>query len=163
MKNMILFEETQRFRQRWLWAILLFVTGMTVYQFYGLMDLNISFVDNITAHPEMFFGIILNVLLLVLFYFARLETKINQEGIYFRFFPFHLKFQSYPWKDITAKSVIRYSPLMDYGGWGIRGIGRKKAFNVSGNKGLQLVLANGNRRLIGTQKLAEMEKALDKI
>jgi len=163
MKNMILFEETQRFRQWWLWAIFSFVTGMTVYQFYGLMDMDVSFADNITAHPEMFFGVILNVLLLVLFYFARLETKINNEGIHFRFFPFHLKFQLYPWENVVAKSVITYSPLMDYGGWGIRGIGRNKAFNVSGNKGLQLVLDNGDQRLIGTQKPEELQNLLNKL
>jgi len=163
MKNMILFEETQRFRQWWLWAILLFVTGMTAYQFYGLMDMDVSFVDNIKAHPELFFGVILNVCLLVLFYFVRLETKINNEGIHFRFFPFHLKFQSYAWGHVSAKSVIQYSPIFDYGGWGIRGIGRKKAFNVSGSKGLQLVLENGDRRLIGTQKPEELQDLLNKL
>ena len=44
-----------------------------------------------------------------------------------------------------------YSLLKDYGGWGIR-YGRKgKAYNVSGNKGVLLTLADGKNGLIGSK------------
>jgi hypothetical protein len=49
---------------------------------------------------------------------------------------------------------------MGYGGWGIkRGIGGL-AYNVSGNQGLQLVLTDGRKILIGTQKPEQFINAM---
>lgn len=54
---------------------------------------------------------------------------------------------------------------MDYGGWGFRfGLfGKGRALNVSGNKGIQLVLTDGTRLLIGTNKPDEARQALQLI
>ncbi|MHC4338483.1 MAG: hypothetical protein ACYSTG_11155 [Planctomycetota bacterium] len=59
-----------------------------------------------------------------------------------------------------------YKPIREYGGWGIRysfrkGIGR--AYNMSGNKGVQLVFKNGKKLLIGSQKPDELAQAINSI
>jgi hypothetical protein len=98
----------------------------------------------------------------ILFWQMRLITRITDEGIYVRFIPFHFKDQFYPWDSIESAQVRTYSPLKEYGGWGIKyGFnGQGKVYNVSGNEGLQLVFKSGEKLLIGTQKPAEIQAAV---
>ena len=87
-----------------------------------------------------------------LIYFSRLYTHINDKGVYYMFKPFHRKMHLIPWEEISRHEVIKYRPIMDYGGWGIR-YGRKgKAYNIQGNLGLYLTLKSGKTLLIGTQQ-----------
>jgi hypothetical protein len=58
--------------------------------------------------------------------------------------------------NIRKYEAITYSPLLNYGGWGIR----KGAYNVSGNKGVQFELYDDERFLIGTQKPEEFINAI---
>jgi hypothetical protein len=100
----------------------------------------------------------------LLFYTLRLDTEINSNGIYIRFFPFHLSYKKYAWDEIEACFVREYNPIAEYGGWGIRlGLfGKGRAFNVSGNKGIQLVFKNNKKLLIGTSKPVEASEAIKK-
>ena len=68
----------------------------------------------------------------------RLDTLIKEDGIYVRFFPFHWSFKKFSWDMISSSYVRKYSPLLEYGGWGMRlGIfGKGNAWNISGDKGL---------------------------
>ena len=53
---------------------------------------------------------------------------------------------------------------MEYGGWGYRISPRNgKAFNIKGSWGLQLVLSNGDKLLLGTQKPEELKKAIEQL
>ena len=45
-----------------------------------------------------------------------------------------------------------YSPVAEYGGWGIRYGKSGSAYNMRGNRGIQLELKNGKEFLIGTQQ-----------
>jgi hypothetical protein len=48
--------------------------------------------------------------------------------------------------------------------WGsLRGFGSNRAYNVKGDQGVQLVLTNGDRVLIGTQRPQELESAIASI
>jgi hypothetical protein len=105
--------------------------------------------------------VILPFFILVLFASFRLHTRINSTGIYYRFFPFHLKKKALLWDDVATATVRKYSPLGEYGGWGVRyGFKSGTAYNVSGNTGLQLVLKNGKKILIGTLKPEELQTVL---
>lgn len=53
-----------------------------------------------------------------------------------------------------------YSPLGDYGGWGIRGLPGNLAYNVWGKAGLQLIFQSGNRLLLGTQQPQVLRQVL---
>jgi hypothetical protein len=109
----------------------------------------------------LIFGTIAISLLSALFFVFRLETNITEVAISVRFFPLHLKFRKYLWLDIEAAEVRKYKPLLEYGGYGIRGFGKNRALNISGNTGLQLVLKDGRKLLIGTQKGHEMIEMLN--
>jgi hypothetical protein len=92
----------------------------------------------------------------------RLTTRVSSDGIRVRFVPFHFKEQFYPWDSIESAQVRTYSPLREYGGWGIKyGFnGQGKVYNVSGNQGLQLIFKSGEKLLIGTQKPDEIQAAV---
>ncbi len=148
-----MYTETQRFTQWWLWLILIGVWSSMVYSI-------------ITAPPQtnaavyVSFGI--GILLPVLFWQMRLITRITEEGIYVRFIPFHFKEKFFPWETITASYIRTYSPLKEYGGWGIKyGFnGQGLVYNVAGNVGLQLQFKEGEAILIGTQKGEEIKQVL---
>ena len=65
------------------------------------------------------------------------------------------------WKDVDSAYVRIYSPLSEYGGWGIRNGHNGKAYNTSGDWGLQLVFKNGARILLGTQEPDKVKIAIN--
>ena len=102
---------------------------------------------------------------LVLFLLTRLETEVRRDGLHVRFFPFHIRFKKFTADDLKEYYTRRYSPLAEYGGWGIRyglfGVG--KAYNAKGNLGVQLIFKNGKRLLIGSQKPDELVQAISSL
>jgi len=110
-------------------------------------------------------GILFPVAMTMLFIMLKLETAVRQDGLYVRFFPLHLHFKRFSLDDINEYFVRTYRPIREYGGWGIRcGFGDSgKAYNVRGNKGLQLVFKNGKRLLIGSQQPERLVEALNSI
>jgi hypothetical protein len=45
-----------------------------------------------------------------------------------------------PLQEIEAVEVVRYHPIREFGGWGIRGWGKKKAWTVRGDQAVRLRL-----------------------
>lgn len=99
----------------------------------------------------------------VVFYKVNLTTEVRGDGIYYRLFPFHLSFHKIELEDIIECKVRTYSALKDYGGWGIRYGRMGKAYNVSGNRGVQLKLSDGSRLLFGSQKPEEFATAINSV
>ncbi|MHC4386604.1 MAG: hypothetical protein ACYSUG_06395, partial [Planctomycetota bacterium] len=55
-------------------------------------------------------------------------------------------------QDIETIYPRLYSPIAEYGGWGIRFGKSGGAYNLRGSQGIQLILKNGKNFLIGTQQ-----------
>jgi hypothetical protein len=93
----------------------------------------------------------------------RLITEVSEEGFKYRFPPLINKFKTIPKSMITEYQVRKYSPIGEYGGWGIRtGIfGRGRAYNVKGNIGLQLKLQNNRKILFGSQRPEALKAAMN--
>ena len=144
-----IFEEDQRFSQWWIWMLLAIFPILSIVLFF-LDEANIYYV--------------LGCLMLPLFFYAlQLRVKINEEGLHYQFFPFHLKFYSIRIEEIEKIEALEYKPLAEYGGWGIRYGFKGKAYNVSGNLGVKIHLTNGRSILFGSEKHKELEKALKQI
>ena len=91
----------------------------------------------------------------------KLITEVRDDSLTLRFHP--LTNQIIPYEHIKTCEVRKYHPIREYGGWGIR-YGRKgKAFNVSGNLGVQLELAQGKSLLIGSQRPEELARAIQQV
>jgi len=160
MNNTILFSEKQRFNQWWLWVILLGINGLIGYGVLSQVVLGKPFGEKPAGNVELVLIFLLTLVIMFFFVLLRLETMIRSDGIYVRFFPFHISFKYFPWDRIRKSYVRKYSPIMEYGGWGLRGIGKNKALNVSGNQGLQLELDENRKLLIGTRKPEEISRIL---
>jgi hypothetical protein len=65
--------------------------------------------------------------------------------------------------EIRAFGARRYRPIREFGGWGIRsGLGKKSAYNASGNLGVELYLRNSQSIMLGSQRHEELAQALRK-
>ena len=53
-----------------------------------------------------------------------------------------------------------YRPIREYGGWGIRYGKNGKAYNISGDRGVQLELQNSKPLLIGSQRADELAQTI---
>lgn len=163
MEQTVLFSEKQRFTQAWLWILL---SGLTAFSIFGMIRqicLGLSFGQKPMSDSGLVFLVVFMLLLDYLFFSFRLETEIRTDGIYVRFFPFHIKSRYYAWDQLAQVYVRQYQPLTEYGGWGLRGFGRNRALNVSGNKGIQLETLDGARLLIGTNKAEEVSELLNRL
>lgn len=60
---------------------------------------------------------------------------------------------------VRAEAVV-YRPVRDYGGWGIRGFGRRRALNARGDRGVLLIRADGSSLLVGSQRPRDLLNAL---
>jgi hypothetical protein len=160
-----LFTERQHFKQKWLWALLTGINGLFIYGLVSQVFFRQPFGDKPMNNGQLIFATLGVLLLSLLFVFLRLETTIKKDGIYYRFFPFQLTYRKISWDKISQSFVRQYNPITEYGGWGLRiGLfGKGQAFNVSGNKGLQLVYDNGKKFLLGTQRPDEIERVLKQL
>lgn len=109
--------------------------------------------------------VVLGVVLLsnLFIFFLALETIVDDTGVSYRMRPIHRKWKKHAWQDIAEYEVRQYRPLREYGGFGIRIGLNGKAYNVKGKMGLQLVLKDGKRILIGTQKAEELKEVLARL
>jgi len=89
----------------------------------------------------------------------QLTTYVYSDHIQVKIWPVN---KTILFHEISEWYIREYSPIKEYGGWGIRTTsGRKRiAYNMRGNIGLQIILKNDKRILIGTQRPEELEKTL---
>lgn len=144
-----IFEERQRFNQWWLWLGMIALVGIFIYQRYPI-EFNREFIIS--------FGVLALVVIFLLS--IRLSTRIDEQGIHIKMFPFHLKTVHYTWPELYSAEVVEYSPITEYGGWGLRISRKGKAFSVKGNKGIKIQSSDGRSRMIGTQKFEEAKIAI---
>ena len=157
------FSEIQYFRQKWLWAIIIFFPVFSIYGIYEQIIMENPIGEKpISDNGLIWFTILIGVGLPLLFYNIRLKTRVSEEGLHYQFFPIHLKERTISFGDIESFKARKYSPLKEFGGWGIRFGFEGKAYNVSGEEGLELVLKNKRKVLFGSQKAKELEKAMKK-
>jgi hypothetical protein len=104
-------------------------------------------------------------ILVSLLFAGSLITEVRSDGFYYRFSPFINKLRRIPIEQIASVEVKKYSPLLEYGGWGVRRspFRRTTAYNISGNIGVLITLKTGRRFMFGTLRLEDMRRAVDKM
>jgi hypothetical protein len=144
------FEENQSFRQPWLWALML--ATLAVLLVASLLSPEGQVV------PWVVLGVTLAAALLL--YSMRLSVQVDSEAVRIHFYPLWKK--TIPLGDIVRWEARTYRPLLEYGGWGIRysPFGQGWAYNVRGNRGVQLELADGQRTLIGSRRAEALARAI---
>jgi hypothetical protein len=106
--------------------------------------------------------LVLHAAVIALFWVAHLDVSVTSQEVLIRFAPFHRTPRRIPLAQVSDARARRYSAIGEYGGWGIRvGFGGR-AYNVFGDHGVQLTLADGKRILIGSQRSEELEAAIQR-
>jgi len=157
----ITFSEIQKMRQLWVWILVISITALAWYGFIVQIILKTSFggrpaPDIILVVFWIVFGLGLPVFLCA----VRLTVEVREDGIYFRFFPFHRTFRRIGFEEIRSCRVRQYHPIREYGGWGIRKGRSGRAYNMSGNLGVELALKNGKNLLLGSLRAEELNRSI---
>ena len=172
MKEELIFMERQRFNQWWILALIAIINGIIIFACITQLALGKPLGNNPVSDRALIVITVILLLVTVCFLFVRLDTVINSEGVYYRMFPYHLRFQFKPWEHISEAAVLKVRPVSEFGGWGMRfkilnfggqgihiGFG-SKSYTVSGNKTLKLALKNNKKIYIGTRKADELTEFL---
>ena len=162
----IIFQEEQKFGLWLRWLVYLSMGLSVVISVFALVKESTP--DGSQAGLEIILAVVVGIgvpiAITALFLLLKLQTGVKSDGIYIRFLPFHIRFKRFAREDLSEYYARQYKPIREYGGWGIKcSIRNGKAYNVSGNKGVQLVLSTGKKLLIGSQKSEQLEAAIRSI
>jgi hypothetical protein len=166
MKKEVVFREIQKQNQKWIWFLLLMILGLVIFAFIQQVLFNKPFGTHPVPDWAFLFFFPVPLLFIIFLLRTELSTTINGKGIHISYRPFFKKEKVIQWSEIKNCYIRIYNPLKEYGGWGIRpALKRKlgKAYNVSGNKGIQVELVGGELILIGTRKPGEAEEKIKRI
>lgn len=161
------FHEEQQFRQPWVWLLLLLISlglaGLFIHGLYVQLYLGHPWGDRPMSDTGLVTTAMLSLLLMGaavwLFYALKLITRVDANGVHIRFFPLTRKL--IPFDNISSCQARTYHPIREYGGWGIRFSRKGRAYNVSGDRGVQLEFRQGKPLLIGSQQPEQLAAAIN--
>ena len=166
--NEVLFHETQRFRQPYIFVLIFLPCVLTItiigYGMISQLVFDKPFGDD--PMPDLVLLISGSVItlailgILALVFLCRLETTVTSTGLYIRFYPFHLSQRKIPLEKVVSFRALTYRPIGEYGGWGLRFGKGGRAYNISGRKGVRLEFVDGKHVLIGSQRSEELAAAI---
>ncbi len=172
----MIFQERQQFRPWWMWFSLLpclpllyAALGDIMFYWHGASDPS--------AHASGALYVLPIWVAASYFFLFRifLDTRIDNQGVSVKYTPFSSDFILFAWHEIDKAYVRKFNPIGEYGGWGFQKqwprfsgsvVWGKKcniSYTVWGNKGLQLVLTDGSRVLIGICDVAGVERTLQSL
>jgi hypothetical protein len=153
--------EVQRPRHWYYWTFLVFLLlltwSMAIFQLLlGVPVGNNPAEDWLMVLILIFAGVLFPVFLSL----VRLTVEVREHGLFVRYSPLHLHFMNINLETVIDTQTVTFSPLGDFGGWGIRYGGGGKAYTMNGNRGVRLTYADGHWLLIGSLRPEELEMAI---
>lgn len=148
------FQETQHMRQPWLWAIIILVTGLTL----GIAIWNAVNEDESLSGTLVLFAVGLAIPAFILF--IRLQVTVTERAVLVSYRPFTRRQISFD--EIAGATPRTYRPVREYGGWGLRGTRKNRAYTVDGDQGVYLELRDGRTVLIGSRRPRELAAAINR-
>ena len=120
-------------------------------------------VELVAGRPAQLWLVVIGPLVVgvvaVLLSLSHLDVDVTDEGVTIAF--------RYVWparriafSEIVGLEIRRYSPLLEYGGWGVRLGPKGWGYMTSGDEGIQLRLRKGLPVLIGSARPPELEAAI---
>jgi len=150
------FTEEQTFRQGWMAVVL------TVAIAGGLV-IAVSSTLATGIHAGTIIGLVVFSVITFLLMGAKLTVHVSAEGLSVQYWPFHWQPQRIDLRAVASVEAVRYKPILEYGGWGIRYRRHGKAYNVRGNEGVLLTYRHGRTLLLGSQRAKELAQAIEQV
>ena len=176
MEEELVFQERQYFK-KWKAAIFfVFINTPFVIGFIIQIILGKQWGNNPMSNMMLLIIMLIIFLFSLCFFFVRLDTVIDKDGVYVQMFPVQWKFNFTPWDCVLKAEIRKMNPFFLGGGgwlptyqysrykWNLSGFKRKSLMAIiSGNKVLQLDIVNNERIVIGTQRPEELSEVLEKL
>lgn len=155
----MIFKEVQTYRGTWLmFLILILELPMIILVAAVILSSESNSQEAIWIIPAL---LLLMGTIFMFIMSLRLELRIEPDEIKYRFIPFFSKWKSITREEIKEVQVISYSPISDYGGWGLKGNKTTKAYSILGDHGLLINHGQKKKIMIGTQKGKELKEFID--
>ncbi len=148
----VIFQETQRFRQVWIWVLILGITGVSLGSLFFLnrdTPLNIG---------DLAFPVGMLMLVNCLFLGLTLSTRITENSLSFRYYPF-TRWRTFRFEEIESMELREYNGLWEYGGWGIKWNGDSWSYTTGGKWGV-IVKTTDKKFLLGTQQPEQIRQVI---
>jgi hypothetical protein len=161
MTNLNTYREVQKMnRVLWVMLIIYGVTALIWWGFISQIILGEPWGTN--PSPDWLMWLLwlsIGIGLPIFFNTMRLIVEVRSEEVFIRYAPIHTRLIALA--EISQVEAREYSPIREYGGWGIRGWSSKTtAYNVTGNQGVELTLLDGRKVMIGSQKHESLANAI---
>ncbi len=118
MATIIHYEETQYFRQTWLWALLV-ISGVPA----ALLGIVGVFTESGAGTNILLWVAVVLVVVFgpfMILYRANLRIEARDDALMLRLWPFHLRARRIPYAEIDSITAAEISPMSDFGGLGVR-------------------------------------------
>jgi hypothetical protein len=148
------FREEQRFD--WYLTAMFCMPALIVgYGLYRSVWLNQPLLSGALLWPAFAVAVVVAVWFLRL----KLVTEVRDNGLYICFVWLWPE-RTIPWDQVRSVETRTYRPIRDFGGWGVRWAARGIVYHARGNRGARMVLASGERVLVGSQRPEELARAI---
>lgn len=154
----VFFEERQG-SPLWVRVLVLGIPVLIAFSSYSQFVLHRPFGNRPMSDTGLAIFDAVMLLLFVFLWRLQLITRVYRGFVEIRLWPFANR--SITGEQISHIEVRTYRPLIEYGGWGVRiGGAGDRAYTMSGDRGVQLSLRDGQSVLIGSQRPEELASAL---
>jgi hypothetical protein len=156
-----IYHEEQRFRQWWVLALVIVLAGLAWWTFIRQVIGGEPVGEN--PGPDWVVWLVWLVFGLGLpFLFGRmaLVIEVTEAELLIRYRPFMRR--TIPLAEIQEVRARKYNAITEYGGWGIKGWSKaRRAYNVSGDRGVELTLRDGKKVMLGSQRADELAAVIE--
>lgn len=155
LKKELIYQETQKMTQAWIWLPLLAIMGTWLWAITHFATVGNDLNGNTISIPALLVLGIIPVSLLTLFYFVELKTVLAGDVLEIQLNPFMTE-------RIHSSEIVR-TELITYGfiGYGYRFSKQYgTVFNAKGTTGILIYKNRGEKVLIGTQQPEALQQAI---
>lgn len=143
----------------WAWLIIVLVS-------FGMPALMLLTVNDRPSGPETIWVTTLTVggvSMLVMAFLGRMVTRVNSQEIRIDFgwlpsYRCHIALEQ-----VEGVQAEKYSPLREFGGWGIKGSRDNRVLSQNGYFGVRLTLPENRKLMIGTQFPQELAQVIESV
>ncbi len=164
-----LFHEVQRFRQPWVWVILVPIALGLIGFFTHVLLKQLVFGVPVGEKPLsdallLAIGVVTFVVtlgLIIGLYKARMVVDVTDMGVAVQFFPlFHR--QTLGFEEIERCDLCSLPSIRARGGGGVQLFGAQRMITVRGDQGIELVLRDEGTLVLGSQRASELLSAIQR-
>ena len=152
------FQETQKMDALWIKVLIIFNSVLT------LVIVGKEMIEQPDTTLIATF-ISLLVFMVALYFFvveSKATTRIDTQGIHYKYPPFIMNWKLVGWTDIERVEIKSVSPLTDFGGWGYRFNRKGKGIILSGDKAIIAYLKSGKKFTITTKAPEAAQREIDR-